>query len=159
MWDKVIRCSNSLALNTSVTKTGSSWCADQSPPPSKASSSLPVFFTWLLAVDVEEPRSWENSYFTPWGTFYLSWLHTGTQCPLFKLWPCGASWKLWEAEVTNHSPTSAKELPKLSSAGVRGRVTKFQRETLPSQEKLPILTNSLTSSFLRLRNICIWRFH
>lgn len=81
MWDKFIRCSNSLALNISLTKTGSSWCAKQSPPPSKASSSLPMFFTWPLAVDVEEPRSWENSYFTPWGTSCLSWLHTGTSMP------------------------------------------------------------------------------
>lgn len=163
MWDKFNRCSNSLVLNTSVTEIGSSWCAEQGPPPSKASSSLPsVPHDCLLAVDVEEPRSCENSYFTPWGTFYLSISLGFTQgywWPLFRLWPRGASWKLWEAEVTNHGPKLAKELPKLSCAGVRDKVTKFQGESLPSQKKLPILINSLTDIFLRLRNICIWRFH
>lgn len=109
MWDKFIRCSNSLSLNTPVTKIGSSWSVEQNSPPLKASSSLSNVLHMTAGCGREEPRSWENSYFAPWGIFYLSWLHIGTSTPLFKLWPCGPSWKFWEAEVTNQGPKSAKE--------------------------------------------------
>lgn len=75
-------------------------------------------------------------------SLYLSWLHTGISMTSIQTLTMWGNWKLWEAEVTNHGPKPAKELPKLSCAGVRDKVTKFQGETLPSQKKLPILTNS-----------------
>lgn len=162
MWDKFNRCSTSLALNTSVTEIGKQLVCR-----SKSTSFKGLLFATQRSSRLSagcgrgRTRSWENSYFTPWGTFYLSWLHTGTSVTSVQtltMWGQTGSFHE-EAEVTSHGPKPAKEQPKLSCAGVRDKVTKFQEETLPSQEKLPILTNALTSIFLRLRNICIWRFH